>query len=618
MAEAEEARGNSPPRTVRIPNKSYAWQVDQDFIAGDLQVSDSPRINTADLGDIAARRESNDVAFRQNQHFGFGHLGPASDENRPGSSGAHVTNSSRANTKPDEIPQREPRFQKEFPERTERDPVRPRNTKLDAIRQRGLEVEKVPLKNTKLDEIRQREQEVMSRKALAANQLDYIREQNSMSRSSLSSGPQPQRTKQAARESTWEVSRESEQQRPEQEDWRKVDEEEGERIPNTPITIFRQPGGDNNTRATVDPLNASDSTDILRRLARATSASSGPAPGPVQTKETVAEDVVKPATVPAEGLTTTHSRQNSADSRPSSGTDGQGADKTRLAAGFAGMRRVPSTDSTNSVKDKRSSRALSDNDPTDRIEAEMKLFAPVDHQSERGSVRAPSAGPPSDDDKEEDGPSEETPRPVRKDPSTMPTPIITGAYVETPAPAKVEDRRDEDREVAKPEPPLEGNLAQAELDTAKRNAAIAETERGALRRKIDDLMSQKEELTNNLSFQQDLVQSLLKMVEGHEQGEQRQKTEKLELERRLEEALTEKESTLRLRRDPPDVAQPVRPTPPRQGGGPERTAGGRVGRGDGDSGWSGAVLWISVTAIVTACSLLFSLGLVMVSKVAKE
>ncbi|PCD23154.1 hypothetical protein AU210_014677 [Fusarium oxysporum f. sp. radicis-cucumerinum] len=39
---------------------------------------------------------------------------------------------------------------------------------------------------------------------------------------------------------------------------------------------------------------------------------------------------------------------------------------------------------------------------------------------------------------------------------------------------------------------------------------------------------------------------------------------------------------------------------------------------DGGGGWKGAALWISVTAIVSSCSLVFILGLLLVYKVAKE
>jgi outer membrane biosynthesis protein TonB len=76
----------------------------------------------------------------------------------------------------------------------------------------------------------------------------------------------------------------------------------------------------------------------------------------------------------------------------------------------------------------------SEADPTDRIEAEASLFAPGDNHSEKGSMKAPSPEPDVDDDKDLDA----TPRPTKPDPLTMPTPKVTGAYVETPATVKVE------------------------------------------------------------------------------------------------------------------------------------------------------------------------------------
>ncbi|KAJ4295784.1 hypothetical protein N0V88_004486 [Collariella sp. IMI 366227] len=99
-----------------------------------------------------------------------------------------------------------------------------------------------------------------------------------------------------------------------------------------------------------------------------------------------------------------------------------------------------STVSQNTLRDrsrltKRGSFVHSDFDPTERIEGEMKLFAPLENQSERGSLRVPSPEP------EEDAP-EETPRVSRVDPLTQPTPRVTGAFVETPATVKVEKAKD--------------------------------------------------------------------------------------------------------------------------------------------------------------------------------
>ncbi|KAG7292314.1 hypothetical protein NEMBOFW57_002349 [Staphylotrichum longicolle] len=95
--------------------------------------------------------------------------------------------------------------------------------------------------------------------------------------------------------------------------------------------------------------------------------------------------------------------------------------------GFAGLSRRSSAESSLA---KRASFAHSDSDPTERIEGEMKLFAAQENQSERGSLRAPSPEPEEVPD--------ETPRPIKIDPLTQPTPRVTGAFVETPATIKVE------------------------------------------------------------------------------------------------------------------------------------------------------------------------------------
>ena len=39
---------------------------------------------------------------------------------------------------------------------------------------------------------------------------------------------------------------------------------------------------------------------------------------------------------------------------------------------------------------------------------------------------------------------------------------------------------------------------------------------------------------------------------------------------------------------------------------------------DGGGGWTGAALWVGVTAIVTSCILLLTLGLLLVYKMANE
>ncbi|KAL2269893.1 hypothetical protein VTJ83DRAFT_2077 [Remersonia thermophila] len=102
---------------------------------------------------------------------------------------------------------------------------------------------------------------------------------------------------------------------------------------------------------------------------------------------------------------------------------------TRPTVGFIGVSRNSSVDSK---AGKPASAANSEADPMERIEGEMELFAPHENQSERGSLRASS--PVSV------GVPKETPKPVKIDPLTQPTPRVTGAYVETPATVKVEKK----------------------------------------------------------------------------------------------------------------------------------------------------------------------------------
>jgi len=100
------------------------------------------------------------------------------------------------------------------------------------------------------------------------------------------------------------------------------------------------------------------------------------------------------------------------------------------SVGFSGLKREPSIES---VPDKRSSALFnSEIDPTDRIEGEMKLFAPLDNYSEKGSLRAPSPATTEDDA------IDVTPRAPKPNPLIQATPRVTGAYVETPATVRVE------------------------------------------------------------------------------------------------------------------------------------------------------------------------------------
>ncbi len=66
----------------------------------------------------------------------------------------------------------------------------------------------------------------------------------------------------------------------------------------------------------------------------------------------------------------------------------------------------------------------------------MKLFAPREDFSEKGSLRAPSPEPTEEGGKQEV--ADDTPKPLKPDPLSQPTPRVIGAYVDTPVTVKVE------------------------------------------------------------------------------------------------------------------------------------------------------------------------------------
>ncbi|OBT79159.1 hypothetical protein VF21_01698 [Pseudogymnoascus sp. 05NY08] len=304
----------------------------------------------------------------------------------------------------------------------------------------GGESPQLRIRNTKLDEVRAREREGMSRHAVATARLEEIRERLSEERSmspqvekaaareptripspvvrnpayrrtstesfeivesgkSLEAGPaterlfgeikgaktEPKEIQRGRRSRSRErpaVSRASPsrttQDDPDQFHEKTILEEEGEQIPGTPITIFR------NTERPQDGHKREDSYDTLRRLAAISSPN--PSPIPLKTEED------------------------------------QPPEDTR--------RRRPVSQAR---EDKRHSRSSSlpksDIDPEERIAAEKDLFEIPDSKSERNSMREPS---PADED---ELPEQETPRPKQKqNPLTMATPLVTGAFIETPAP----------------------------------------------------------------------------------------------------------------------------------------------------------------------------------------
>ncbi|RCI10227.1 hypothetical protein L249_8724 [Ophiocordyceps polyrhachis-furcata BCC 54312] len=326
-----------PAIPIGPPEEDFVWDIENDFTAGDLQVSDSPRIKV-DMNRPFAHRPSLVAGAKL----------PAT-KRPPWGSNFYKGPITRSNSKMDEILAREMQHMS----MNEADRSKPRP------------------KNAKIDEIRQREAKMLSKRAYAAGRLEEIHEQNFDSRSVSpleTSAPKPTSA--------------------------------GEKMPNMPVTVFRgaaQDGRAASRRAPVDDDangegddKPGDARDLLRRLARATSASPGPDTEQAQRK-------------PRD----------------------QGA-KPKVVA-FTGLRRV---DSTESAKSKASLR--SDADPTDRIDAEIRLFAPQENQSEQGSVRAPS--PPSNEETAKTPTQQQQQQQEQQARDMMlEMPRVTGAFVETPA-----------------------------------------------------------------------------------------------------------------------------------------------------------------------------------------
>jgi hypothetical protein len=309
------------------------------------------------------------------------------------------------------------------------------------------------IKNTKLDEIRAREIEALSRRAVATSRLEEIKERNSEDRSvspeatrsavkdiverrpsenadrwvrqrfrSLSDAAEASEDETPARTASTDVVSEKEDikesvtkaldeaqpmatstskaisSEARESGAKEVDvkanfvnetylqdysyektilEEEGEAIPGTPITIFKGAAAKEKKPSQLGH-SRDDSWENLKKLARLTSAT--PSPASIKLAERSSDESLKQL------------NRLSADIKRLSGA---------------------------------STPPKSDVDPEERIVSEVSLFELPDNKSERNSLRTPS--PPGD------GSVDETPRP-KADPLSLPTPVVTGAYIDTPAP----------------------------------------------------------------------------------------------------------------------------------------------------------------------------------------
>ncbi|KAF3061958.1 hypothetical protein GL218_03744 [Daldinia childiae] len=392
---------------TRSPEKSFNWHLNADFTAGDLQVSDSPRIRAGQSNERPTRR-------------------PPSVTSSPVRSTPNTRRS---------------------------------NNRIDQIRQKEIEVANVVLPeedisssmrtNSRLDEIRAREREALSKRVMASSRLEEIRIRNSEAR--LES---PETGRNPYREDLRRTSLQAEEitKTP---DGKLGSGAKEDHVLNIPVTTSRSPnnqkfneppeetGKEDETKVEEDRksvrLPRNDSQDLLWRLARATS-TSPPA-------EKIQQPVIPDNTLPkvsSESRESSRPRPTREERKPRNLE--VKSFRERPTVGFTGLPRDSSIDS---VREKKTSRSGSEVDPTDRIEAEMKLFAPLDNYSEKGSVRAPSPIPPEPID-------EETPRPSKIDPLTQPTPRVTGAYIETPATVRVkrEERLEDIKALGDPNRPL--------------------------------------------------------------------------------------------------------------------------------------------------------------------
>lgn len=393
------------PATTAPFDTAYSWQVDDDFTAGDMQGSTSPPVS-------------------------FG----------------------RNNTRLDELKQLEVDAERQYPVPTKRSFLQRNNTKLEEIAR--LEKEALlrfpistvedsvnsPIADLPTIEERPEGGGDRTRKTWSTARQDEI-----MERVASTSEDHKQDNPEAPNVPLGSSLRDS----PRSKDaYRELVGLAGIRethVPNGPVitysskpqTNFKELHGHTEAKDDV-PVSCrlpspkkDDPQDLLRKLARASSKS--PSPRPTEDK-----------------LADRPQGERDIEAGPISEDRVASEDKflraSKPTVGFTGISR---SSSTNSVSSKTS---VMSGDPTARIAAEAKLFA-LDNYSERGSLRAPSPVPETESKVEADNEAavnndDETPRPNKfVDPIAAPTPVVPGAFVQTPAPTKVVDDAKENVEI---------------------------------------------------------------------------------------------------------------------------------------------------------------------------
>lgn len=382
-AEPRTAASPVRPATIAPSDTSYSWQVDDDFTAGDMQGSTSPPVS---FGRTNIRLdELKQLEIDAERQF------PVPDKRSV---------LQHTNTKLDEIARLEKEAVLRYPISNDEESVHPPIGDLPTVEERS----EGEADRTKKTWYTARPGEIREHFApISDDQQENHPEASGVPiRSSLRDSPRPKDASQENKGFGGVV---------------------GEKIPNTPVTIYnvesRSNMGDLREHPEAKgniPIRSQrqlfqtndDPQNLLRRLARASSKS----PSSRSSQENVEVDFV---------------------SEDKAASEDKFLRAPKPTVGFTGISR---SSSTNSISSKTS---VMSGDPTARIAAEAKLFA-LDNYSERGSLRAPSPVPETAPEVEankeaaEDN-DDETPRPNKFiDPLTAPTPVVPGAFIQTPAP----------------------------------------------------------------------------------------------------------------------------------------------------------------------------------------
>jgi hypothetical protein len=282
------------------------------------------------------------------------------------------------------------------------------------------------LRVRRLDNMRDQEITDLAARAVATNRLDEIRVRNSEER------PQPSETPHTSASKPEEPRRERSQEFPVLQET--DNDDQGVNVPGTPFTVF-----DAKTYRAKSPWREEvekeetkgDTLDVLRALSRSLSGSPDrPKPDPFE------QDNQEVISISHENKRNGKEVNQNPDTQPlvtkDSDREQTVSKETKTAEKGLGETIKPREFMLEVHEDvkgrsRSSSRPRSDADPEERIAAEAKLFELQDNKSERNSIHAPSA-PSSDDEK-----FDETPKPKKQDPLTLPTPRVMGAFIETPA-----------------------------------------------------------------------------------------------------------------------------------------------------------------------------------------